>query len=103
MRRFREAKALITRCDVDIVKFLKNKRNSFAGHVVRFGLNQKEPHTVKHILMWRTMAWWKEQQKYNLQLCDHGTFLNQTRFGKPRRWESQFPIDYFKTYRDGES
>ena len=100
IRRFREAKHLIARCGIDIVQNLKNKRTSFAGHVARFELDCKEPHVVKHILLWRQLNWWKLQQKYNRHICDHERFLHPISFGQPRRWEQQFPIDYLNKFKN---
>ena len=97
-RRYREAKQVITSCDIDIIKILKARRISFAGHVIRFGLEPKETHIVKFILLWRSLEWWNHQRCHNKTLLEWQRFMHTTRFGQPRRWEAQFPRDYWSLY-----
>ena len=94
IRRMREAKRIIRECEVDIVEMLKIRKTNFAAHVARFGLAGKEEHIVKHVLLWRSLAWWRQQQKYNSTVEDHERFLHNTAFGRPRRWEAQFGHDW---------
>jgi hypothetical protein len=98
IRKFRQAKAIIKQCNADIVDFVRNKRLNFAGHVARFGTAEREQHIVKNVLLWRCLGWWRQQQRYNLKLPDHEQFLHTMIFGKPRRWESQFPTEYLNKF-----
>ena len=93
IRRMREAKRVIRECQVDIVEILKACKTKFAAHIARFGLDGKEQHLVKHVLLWRSLAWWREQQEYNATIEDHFRFLHLTTCGHPRRWETQFEKD----------
>jgi hypothetical protein len=94
IRRMREAKRVIRECGVDIVEIMKARKTSYAAHIARFGLAGKELHLVKRVLLWRSLAWWREQQSYNDKIEDHFRFLHTTTFGKPRRWETQFGKDW---------
>ena len=86
----REAKRVIAECGVDIVEIMKKRKLSFVNHIARFGLTGKEQHLVKLVLLWRSLAWWHEQQRYNETIADHEKFLHTTAFGRPRRYETQF-------------
>ena len=103
IRRMREAKRVIKECNIDIVEILKTRKNSFASHISRFGLSGKEQHLVKHVLLWRSLAWWREQQQYNATIDDHFKFLHLTSSGRPRRWESQFKADWMLKVEDEPS
>ena len=97
-RRYREAKRVIASCDIDIITILKARRMSFAGHVIRFGLHPKETHIVKFILLWRCLEWWNHQKRHNKTILEWQRFMHTSRFGQPRRWEAQFPKDYWTIY-----
>ena len=106
IRRFHEAKRLIEQCKADIVQYLKHKREHFVDHIKRFGTAGKEEHIVKHILLWRSLTWWRIQQEFNDTLPDHDQFLHPQIFGHPRRYESQFKKNYLflnSIQPDGES
>ena len=94
IRRMREAKRIIRECDADIVEMLKTRKTNFAAHISRFGLADKEQHLVKIVLLWRSLDWWRHQQKYNATINDEHRFLHLTSFGRPRRWETQFKPDW---------
>ena len=84
----RDAKTLLVEFpQFDIVKQLQKKK-TFAGHIFRFGMEQREEHLVKHILLWRNAYWWYYQRKH-IQTC-----FKHAKVGKIARWEHQFPRNW---------
>ena len=47
---------------LEVSKTIKIKQMTFAGHIARLGLNNREEHLVKHICLWRNSYWWKFQR-----------------------------------------
>ena len=91
IRRFRAAKQTIEDHKADIRHILKAKRLSYAGHVARFGLGDRETHLIKNLLCFRSLAWWRLQQR----AIDNGSsdFRHPGVFSA-RRWEAQFPRNW---------
>ena len=65
---------------------LDNKRESWAGHLIRLGCISGVSHVVKSVLSWRPLAWWRDQQVYNLVTLDLPV-VHPLNWGFPRRWE----------------
>ena len=70
-------------------------RIGWANHVARLGVRSKQPHLVHYLLLWRPLAWWREQQLY----CHIDFSLpvkHPTDWGLPRRYEQGFPLDWMQ-------
>ena len=85
----REIKTLIStnRPKCDIRKIIQDKRRSFAEHIAHFGLENREEHLVKHVLLWRNNYWWRHQRK---EIVEGRNGFTHPRVGKIARWELQF-------------
>ena len=59
----RDAKQLISKLDADVSKMLVDRKITFAQHVSRFAIGDRETHLVKQLLMWRPLKWWRHQQE----------------------------------------
>ena len=76
---------------IDAIYFLTKERLSWAGHVSRFGLDDKPPHISKYLVAWRSVAWWRIQQTFN----NAGSSVLRNAFPfLPRRWEDGLPTDW---------
>ena len=92
----RDAKQLLINFPhFDIAKQLLNKKQSFAGHVARFGLQEREEHLVKHILLWRNAYWWHLQKKH---IANGSSAFKHFKVGKISRWENQFPRNWISKF-----
>ena len=69
----REIKNIIagSRPHLEVGKTIKTKQQTFAGHIARFGIENRKEHLVKHIAMWRNASWWKTQRQHNLKGNSH--------------------------------
>jgi hypothetical protein len=71
-----------------IAELVQQERLSWAGHVARFGLHDKQTHVAKYLVAWRCLAWWRLQQWFK----DIGwNSLKHTFPFLPRRWEDGLP------------
>ena len=92
IRNNRDAKLLLTNLpQYDVVKRLIAKKNSFAGHIARFGVQNREEHLLKHVIMWRNAFWWHLQKK---AIADGSSNFKHAKVGRIARWENQFPKDW---------
>ena len=93
----RDAKSLIAsnpeNCNASAI--LQHKKISFAGHVARFGINNREEHLVKQSLLWRNSYWWKIQTK---QIVNGLSDFTHPRLGFITRWENQFPRNWITEF-----
>ena len=81
----------------DIVKQLANKKTSFAGHAARFGIENREEHLVKHLVMWRNAYWWYYQKR---QIANGTCSFRHFKVGKIARWEHQFLRNWITKFSD---
>ena len=73
------------------VQSLEDNKRKWIGHIVRMGSEEKPPHLLKAILLWRPREWWEYQVLFN----DNPFFLDCTikhpaELGRPLRFEEQF-------------
>ena len=80
---------------LDAVQAFKLKKLSVAKHISRFGLGNREEHTVKHIAIWRNAYWWHLQKK---ELEKGTSDFVHPRAGRIARWELQFPRKWMIEY-----
>ena len=79
---------------------LKARRLSFIGHVARFGQGDRDLHLVKRVLLWRCVSWWRLQHDFNETLdVEALRFRHNGAFGRPKRYEAQFSLDYLNTLK----
>ena len=93
-RTMKNAIAVVYKYEGCIINTLATKRHSWASHIARMGIFPKSQHLLKAVLFWRNLTWWKEQQLWNELGVDelrHGYF-------RPRRWESQFPLNWMHAF-----
>ena len=98
-RSFGKVKELIRDFDVCILDKLENLKRSWAGHCVRFGLEDKEPHMLKALLFWRPFSWWKEQQWFN-DVYPESRVVHAAQQGVPKRWDAQFSSNWAHVLSD---
>ena len=77
--------------NIDAANLLKNERLSWAGHVARFGLDEKPPHSAKYLVSWRSLGWWRLQQRF---VSAGASILKHVYPFAPRRWEDGLPEDW---------
>jgi len=100
----REIKTILSqvRPNLEVGKMIRNKKRSFAGHISRFGMQNREEHIVKHIVLWRNAFWWHYQRR---QILKGFSSFTHPRVGKIARWELQFPrnwiTEFFKEEVEG--
>ena len=94
-RSLRQAGHIVMQHNMGVGNCLFDSRNSWAGHVGRFGCGGRPIHLVKQLFIWRNLAWWRFQQMYN----DLG--LNEVRhpprIGRIRRYEESLSQDWLQT------
>ena len=93
IRTLRKALDVINDAGLNIHCKLQNLKESWAGHIARFGNEGKDPHLLKSLIAFRCNAWWGHQSFYNKvgwQVIKHAPQL-----GRPKRWEGQFPADWW--------
>ena len=79
----------------NVAKLLPHKKRTFAGHISRFGINNREEHLVKHIVCWRNAFWWHFQRK---QIAIGEDCFTHPKVGKIARWELQFPRNWITSF-----
>ena len=90
VRSLREAATAIANNDMIIGQTLHNLRNSWAGHIARFGFEGRDRHYLKYLILWRCRGWWEWQKLFN-HLPGNEHFKHQADLGRLRRWEWQLP------------
>ena len=95
IRSHRHARSVIDNAGVNVHERLEELKNSWAGHVSRFGLSHKEPHQLKAMLAWRCKAWWFHQVLFNDLNWD--PIRHAPQLGVPKRWEEQFSSNWMLT------
>ena len=96
IRSLRAAKVAIQNIGITASDLIKQERQQFAAHVSRFGTGPREQHIVKHVLLWRNVSWWREQQFWND--CGLGELYHEPRIGKIRRWEHFLPTGWYNNF-----
>ena len=86
------ARDLARKHHLEIVNHVVDVRASWAGHLIRLGNQDGEPHICKYVASWRPLAWWREQQTFNLM--SYEVLYHPFGWGFPRRWEGNFPGDW---------
>ena len=95
IRSLRRARDEILKAGLKISCKLTQERTFWAGHVGRFDLGDREPHILKHVLLWRPVTWWKLQTFFNG--CKMTTLFHNVEVGGLRRWEWHLPEDWLQT------
>jgi hypothetical protein len=95
IRSHRNAQQVIDNSGINVHSKLHDLKRSWAGHVARFGMNDKEPHQLKALLAWRCSAWWSHQVRFNELNWD--PIKNVAQQAVPKRWESQFSSNWMLT------
>ena len=93
IRSLQAAKEVAQMHRIEITSFLEDHRSSWAGHLARLGVESGEFHICKFLLGWRPLAWWREQQVYNL--ISSNTLFHPFGWGRPRRWEAGLVEDWW--------
>ena len=91
IRSLRKANSEILKRNCDMATLVTNEKASWAGHVARFGLDNKPIHISKYLVAWRNLAWWRQQQFFNDLQWDPIFHVYPY---YPKRWENNLPIDW---------
>ena len=78
-----------------VSKMLVDRKITFAQHVSRFAIGDRETHLVKQLLMWRPLKWWRHQQE---SIKAGEDFFVHPVVGKKARWENQFGANWINEY-----
>ena len=76
-----------------IDKLLPHNRITWTYHVGRFGIEPRETHIVKHVLLWRNLGWWRNIQYF--KRCGISNFRHPGP-GKLRKFEEALPCNWTK-------
>ena len=83
------ARDLTRTLNIGVQQQLEDRREKWAGHLIRLGSFVGVSHAVKFVLSWRPLAWWRDQQVFNAVTLD-APIRHPTDWGLPRRWEESF-------------
>jgi hypothetical protein len=87
IRTLHQAKEVAERHGCEISRLFFEHRFSWAGHVARLGVKDKQAHIVHFLLLWRPLFWWREQQLYaHVDLSQ--PVVHPSDWGRPRRFEN---------------
>ena len=91
IRSFRRAKTEINLHARHASQALLANRETWSGHVSRFGTGPREHHLCKLVASWRSKAWWNYQD-----LCNGIGWrtIRHAHRGRPRRWEEGLPVNW---------
>ena len=86
-RSLRRAKQSIQEHSMSISVALAKERARWAGHIARFGVDNRPAHLLQCLLLWRNVYWWKWQQLLNAAGSHFETLKHHPSVGGLRRWE----------------
>ena len=86
-RSLQRAKQTIQEHSMSITVSLAKERARWAGHISRFGTDNRPVHLLKCLLLWRNVYWWKWQQLLNSAGSHFETLRHHQSVGGLRRWE----------------
>ena len=92
-RSFERTNGLIRENDLSVITRLDDLKTKWAGHCIRFGLQDKEPHLVKAVMFWRPLAWWTYQKWFN-DIYPETRVVHAPQQGIPKRREAQFSTNW---------
>ena len=64
IRTMRVAEQVANRFGINIEQKFHDLRKQWSEHVIRLGVQNRVPHMCKFSLLWRPLAWWREQQLF---------------------------------------
>ena len=86
------AEVAISGCNACVVKYLQNKNSAFASHISKFGMAGNPQHSVKLVVLWRGLAWWRCQKTSNSRVDVQSQFTHQR--------DTSFPPQYLEESKD---
>ena len=95
VRSLRQANREIDRGQMGIAGLLETEKRDWAGHVARYGLEDKQQHVSKYLVSWRCLSWWRQQQLFNDLEWD--ALRHQYPF-HPKRWDDSLPAGWITKF-----
>ena len=93
IRTLSSARDLARFSNIGIEQQLLERREKWAGHLIRLGNFDGVSHAAKFVLSWRPLAWWRDQQLFNTVTLD-APLKHPHGWGLPRRWEEALGTDW---------
>ena len=97
IRALTSARDLASSYSIGVEQLLRERREKWAGHLIRLGHFDGVSHAVKYVLSWRPLPWWRDQQIFNAVTLDL-PIRHPTDWGLPRRWEDSFEVGWALTF-----
>ena len=93
IRTLSSARDLARANNIGVEQQLSERREKWAGHLIRLGSFDGVSHFAKFVLSWRPLSWWRDQQIFNAVTLD-APLKHPHGWGLPRRWEESFESDW---------
>ena len=83
---------MIESFEASVLDHLEMAKRKWVQHIARMGLQHREPHLVKQLLLWRPRSWWLEQELFNS--LGWSEIRRPENLGRPLIFEGQFSSNW---------